>query len=175
MNQKEYSILELKMFVEKAVKVLLEEDKSLLDKGAHEQAITHRIAVYVEKEFNDSNLNFDCEYNKHLEKSKMFLSSGPSCHCKSCRKLKEGDKLFRPDIIVHKRGTDAHNLIVVEVKKGETFCKFDTEKIIALTTKSDEYKYQVGLCLSFSNNQPKYEWFVDGQIELLAKQQEDCS
>ena len=162
-----YKINDLKSFVENAVQSFLEEAPNLLDDGSQEQAITHRVAVYLEREFNDKDLNFDCEYNRHLDKSKSFVYADKiDCPCKSCKNrrktFKIKDKKFRPDILVHKRKEDCCNLIAIEVKRDE-YCKFDEEKIIALTSEGDEYKYQLGLCLHFKDRRPMYKWFSKGK------------
>jgi hypothetical protein len=70
------------------------------------------------------------------------------------------EKLFRPDIVVHSRGNDNANLIVIEIKRS-VVCPFDLAKLKALTTpKTDggEFGYALGLFLHFPDGQPVYEW-----------------
>ena len=71
---------------------------------------------------------------------------------------------FRPDILVHKRGTDGFNLIAIEVKKDKE-CPFDEAKLRALTKPFDdygEYGYELGVFIWFPENIPSYKWFVGG-------------
>lgn len=169
MNQIQiYSVFQLKTLTEQAVCLFLRRDIDLLTLEAHEQAITHRIAVYLEQVFNNSYLNFDCEYNKSLKESKSFVySRNVRCDCKSCkgRKCRERsceEKKFRPDIVVHKRNKHDNNLLAIELKRDKN-CRFDEEKVITLTHPGDDYKYKLGLCLHFKDNKPVYNWFIDGK------------
>lgn len=159
-----------------AVKLLLEKDLDLLDLSAHEQSICHRMGVYLECIAEREGLNVDCEYNKHLDDMKSvnlfdFLSqSFNGCGCDSCRKIesKQTDQIdkkqFRPDIVIHSRGNDFNNLLVIEVKK-ENKCPFDFIKLQALTKpkeKNGEYGYKLGAFICFPGNKPEYTWFVNG-------------
>jgi hypothetical protein len=82
-----------------ALNTLLDRDLDLLAMGAHEQAICHRLAVYLEAM---TDLNVDCEYDRDMMRRKMLT----------------GGKLFRPDIIIHRRLSNENNLLVVEAKAG---------------------------------------------------------
>jgi hypothetical protein len=160
-----------------AVKYFMDNDKELLQLSAHEQAISHRIAVYLEKVLNSKEFNVDCEYNKHLENTKSFdinildMELYKACKCESCKNIIRNNineipsKNFRPDIVVHLRGKDTENKIVIEVKK-EFECPFDLLKLETLTRAKEsggEYRYGLGVFIWFSDNKPKYRWFVDGK------------
>ena len=67
---------------------------------AHEQAITQRLALYLEALLPGWQVN--CEYNRQ----------GPG---RDPKKDSTGAKR-RPDIVVHERGHDRRNLLVLEVK-----------------------------------------------------------
>lgn len=151
-------IEELKNKVQSAVHLFLANDVELLTlaDGVHEQAISHRIAVYLETLFEG--FHVDCEYNKHLESTKRInVDLNSENTCKSCK-----EKLFRPDILIHKRGKNDKNIIAIEIKKNKN-CPFDEEKLKALTNKDDDYKYKLGVFIYFHNNEPKYKFFIDGQ------------
>lgn len=159
--------------IEMAVNKLLCENPSLLDYEAHEQAISHRIAVYLELEF--PGFNVDCEYNKRLEETKRVTLTDVGfreCTCASCsdrtrRNTRYSNNIsFRPDIVVHKRGTDSGNLVVVEIKKRDK-CLFDQAKLKALTASSGDYHYQIGVFLRFPDNRPEYLVYADG-VEVSA-------
>lgn len=150
-------------------------DSELLKSEAHEQAISHRLAVYLETLFTGTReLNVDCEYNKNLRASKRVdigtieKQALEACNCTACKKILKdpnilNDKLFRPDILVHSRGNHERNLIVVEIKH-EKPCPFDQEKLEALTVpieKGGEYGYTLGVFLWFPSGQPKCRWFCD--------------
>jgi hypothetical protein len=170
---------ELQDAVIRSVDLLLKESVSLLALDAHEQTMSHRIAVYLERSFQDpeaSVLKIDCEYNKHLEASKRWkVNTGGidpadlrSCGCAACVKVLTGDmpeeKLFRPDIVVHERNTDENNQLTIEIKKDQV-CPFDIAKLKALTAVEEdggEYHYALGVFLCFPQSRPVYKWFVDG-------------
>jgi hypothetical protein len=95
-----------------AINLFHQSDKDLLNINdsnikLHEVAISHRIAVYVEQILQDlirsEKMSVDLEYNKHGVNAKI-LSNGQE---------------FRPDIVVHKRGCDKNNFIVIEIKKNK--------------------------------------------------------
>ncbi len=166
----------MKENVIQAVNSFIANDLGLLDLSAHEQAISHRIAVYLETVYGPEGLNIDCEYNKHLgEPKKVDLENiNPeefrTCNCDSCRDIVKGniyaieDKHFRPDILVHSRGNDKRNLIAIEVKKLRV-CPFDEAKLKALTKPrkaGGEYGYDLGVFIWFIKNEPQFKWFAGG-------------
>lgn len=163
--------------VREATESFIENDSDLLDLAAHEQAVSHRIAVYLEDVFESEKLNVDCEYNKHLEGEKVIILKGFDldrcnvCKCHSCVAVIEGgldilpEKQFRPDILIHSRGNDEKNLIAIEIKKGKE-CEFDQVKLKELTRSRDEdglYGYKLGVFIWFVDKKPKYKWFSDGR------------
>jgi hypothetical protein len=168
---------ELQAHVTNAVKIFLKYDKNLLTIPAHEQAVSHRIAVYLEQMLRKtifSKLSVDCEYNKHgsLKKTINFdldyFRRFRPCGCYSCAITSQKpaaiktlpEKEFRPDIIVHRRKEDTANIIVMETKM-EKVCPFDMTKLKQVTSPltAGGYGYRLGVFLCFPNGQPVYEWF----------------
>lgn len=96
--------LALEFYVQKALNKLYKNDKYLIkmytDKDNHvsERSIVFRFAVYLEKYrlkyFPQYDL--DVEYNRNINLIKM-LNSKPAM----------------PDLIIHKRGTNENNLLVL--------------------------------------------------------------
>lgn len=148
--------------IKKALDKLITEDQWLLDHDLSEQSISHKLAVYIQENFTDYNV--DCEYNgnvddgggrKHInliyeELNKMGL-------------LKESEtdldsELVRravlPDIIVHIRGSNQHNLCIVEVKKSTSTVSqdYDYLKVHAYTGLKYENTllYQLGILILFN-------------------------
>src|SRR6266480_6596004 len=160
-----------------AVGKFMERDARLLELEAHEQAITHRIAFCLEACFpNCRKLSVDCEYDKHLQSQKRgafdyarfkkLKKQYPNCSCKVCRRPASrstfSEKAFRPDILVHSRGNDDANLIVIEIKM-EAVCPFNITKLEALTRPKrykGQYGYQLGVFLYFPTFQPQWEWVL---------------
>ena len=109
---------------------------TLFDVNASERSITHKLAEYLQEAFSD--MDVDCEYNRHrdLVKKISFYKH---------EKIKP-NKLVYPDIVIHKRRMDDHNLLVIEVKKANSAHrtnKDDEKKLKAFT--GNDYHYQVGL------------------------------
>ena len=73
----------------------------------NERAISHRLAIYLEALF--PGWDVDCEYDR-LGDARKKIPDG------SGNDDDEGSKVL-PDIIVHKRGLDGPNLLVLEIKK----------------------------------------------------------
>ncbi len=165
----------LRHAVIKAVESFLLENPGLLSLSAHEQAMSHRIAYYLEAFFQrpgDEVLKIDCEYNKHLHGDKTFdlgaidLRTFKPCGCRACEAIAKGkwpddERCFRPDIVVHQRNTDKNNLLAIEIKKKKV-CSFDIEKLKALTRAKEnggEYCYTLGAFLYFAGGKAQYMWF----------------
>lgn len=117
-----------------------------------ERAIAHRLAVYFEDELrrkgivtDAGQLSVDCEYDRHLDAQKKLES--PDVFKKiviaAGRKavpLATKPGYFRfsvaPDVILHERGVDDHNLAVIEVKKSSNTegSDYDNLKLTLFTT-----------------------------------------
>ncbi len=93
--------------VSEALRTLLSRDARLLEYDAAERAIAAKLACYMAPLFPEHDV--DVEYNRHgLDPKSLELP--PNCEG-------GGEKLVIPDIIVHRRGLDTDNLLVVEIKK----------------------------------------------------------
>lgn len=126
-----FEIIERK--VENSLSRFISNDSVLISYAVKEEALSHRIACYLQNTF--SNLDVDCEYNKFGENDKMLDGKG-----------------IRPDIIIHKRGDQIHNLLAIEVKKKLNPSNNDITKLKGLTNQRGKYKYAYGLFLGFSKN-----------------------
>ncbi len=86
-------------------------DRYLLDNDLSERCIASRLAMYLQDAFPDHDV--DVEYNRAGEIAKRVPLS------KDCdtRKNRDGHPLAVPDVIVHKRGPDGPNVLVLEFKK----------------------------------------------------------
>ena len=105
------------------------EDDDLLQRNVNERSITHKLAEYLQRQFEG--LKVDCEYNRRGKDPKTL------------------QKRIFPDIIVHDRGDSDNNRLVIEVKKSAAGpVTRDEEKLRGLTS-SDGYHYTLGLLLVF--------------------------
>lgn len=114
---------------------LYKNDRYLIENDVNERAITHKIAEYLQAEFNDWHV--DCEYNRDGNDVKKLIYKDGNGH------------KINPDVIVHKRGKK-ENLLVLEIK-----CEWNREdregdknKLKALTGK--QYAYQLGIHLEIT-------------------------
>jgi hypothetical protein len=96
---------------------LLRNDSHLLEVDANERSITHRFAIYLEDEF--PNHNVDCEYNRNGLETKRLNSLINLLKKEICSDDTNGVTVY-PDIIIHRRGTNDDNFIVIEAKKTTT-------------------------------------------------------
>lgn len=153
-----------------AVRQLIRNDRFLLDHAVREEAISHRIAVYLEPRFAEYNV--DCEYNCDLDSEsgrKRILYDDQN----EARDV-------RPDIIVHHRGLNGpdHNQLVVEVKKepsDDELLRTDREKLRKFTkvNQGTHFQYCCGalvfLGVKENSGYMKIEWYKDGKKEQEEK------
>jgi hypothetical protein len=119
---------------------LFREDAYLLRADANERSISHRLALYLEEEFPQWDV--DCEYNRDRhEPKRLHLDPEPEQSDDA-----QGTTVY-PDIIVHERG-ESRNLLAIEIKKsnGESAEK-DFRKLWVLR---HELGYQCALFLRFN-------------------------
>lgn len=96
---------ELKEIMEIALKKLYEKDKELINRKLHENAINHKLAIYLEEAINEKKgclniYSIDVEYHKNGNDLKTLL----------------GGEGFRPDIILHERNSNENNILLIEAK-----------------------------------------------------------
>lgn len=130
---------EIKQRVIAAIGRLYRHDPGLLEVDVNERTITHKLAEYLQDEFPEWHV--DCEYNRRGDQVKRLNLSNWHVSPEDT----EAKTVF-PDIIIHRRRTNA-NLVVIEVKKssGGEETK-DLEKLQAFTG-DPAYQYRFGLFL----------------------------
>ena len=164
------NIDEVKARVIAAVGKFRKNDIALIMVDAHERSMSHKLAQYVQEQFNGWDV--DCEYNRHGSEPKEILENGSWRRWANAYTLlgDEKAKTIYPDIVVHRRLSDEDNLLVVEVKKSTTVSesKLDIDKLEALTSKNYEYRYHFGVQIVIAidwhgNLADKYNWYEDGE------------
>ncbi len=117
-----------------AIEWLFEHDIYLLEANAAERAIAARVATYLAPHFPE--LHVDVEYNRHgIEPKRVHLNT-----------YRGARKLIVPDIIVHQRGTDERNLLVIQIKK-ETNREPRTHDVDVLRAMKQEFAFHHALLL----------------------------
>ncbi len=144
--------------LKEAVKECYEKDYLLIEQSM-EQASVARIFYYMQtlinsdEEFTCLRKNYlDCEYNKNGQ------------HIKSTPRCKNGT---RPDMILHERGTNNHNLLVVEFKSEKGLRRTGNNDLIKLEdfTSPYIYNYQLGILVKLLKEKPEYTFFRKGLLK----------
>jgi hypothetical protein len=120
-----------------AIKMLIEREKDVIDLDVNERTLSHRLAVYLESQFDL--FNVDCEYNKYNDAvKKVKYETCDYLRDESAKSDDEFAKTVYPDIIVHKRISKL-NLLVIEMKKNTNYTpnECDIQKLKA-------YKSELG-------------------------------
>jgi len=148
---------EIRRAVKSCVEQLYQKDGAIIAKNISELAITHRLAVYLEPHFRDYSVDVGYKGNCELGAPKpKFYQKG---------------KYGIPDIVVHQRGSNNANLLVIEIKKennhNQAARERDRIKLEALTdAQGMGYGFQLGLFLDIPINEgeePGYTWYKNGQ------------
>jgi len=90
---------------------LIAADAHLLEHDLSERCIASRLAMYLQQEFPE--FSVDVEYNRIGAHPKAMALPEECANYRS----KNGEPLVVPDVIVHKRGAEGPNLLVLELKK----------------------------------------------------------
>lgn len=141
----------------------------------HEQAITHRIAHYFENIMAIyspsaySEYQFDVEYNKNLQNPKEIFTLCWKCQrtrC-PCKKYQESQD-SRPDFLIHKRGKNDSNLLLVEFKKsktGQDNIAYDKNKLRYFTCMKGEYRFFFACSVILQEKNFIIETFQNGKTK----------
>lgn len=116
---------------QEAIKKLIENDKTLLDKGASERCLQFRLACYLK------------EFFEELESEKIYIDTEYNRDAAVIKTNRAGNK-FYPDIILHERGNNNNNIIYCEIKKDDSSDNEDSTKIKEQMNQRG-YKYGINL------------------------------
>ncbi len=148
-------LYQIKRRLDIAIEMLRVNDNYLLQNDVNERSITHKLAMYLEQTLGKE-YDVDCEYNRNIDDSRNrksidFLLST------------DGERLSQsvyPDIIVHKRGRNDANLLIIEVKKSTNrdAGDFDLKKLECYTSRNLEttFSYTYGAFVKVFASEEKY-------------------
>jgi len=150
-------IEKLKNRINKTIKIFYKNDLFLVKNKANERSMTHKLAEYIQKKFPEYNV--DCEYNRMKKDENMndseYFSKKLGLSKKQIDSYDTDATTVYPDIIIHDRGNNKHNLLVIEVKKDSSSTQeaedFDIKKIKAYI-KDKKLGYDYGLFLKLFEN-----------------------
>ena len=159
-----------------AIAQLNANDFYLLRYNVSERSIAHKLAQYLTLFFPDYDV--DCEYNANVEadngkKYIMLLKSVADSYGLLQKNKKDQELVLRnvyPDIIIHKRGRNRNNLLIIEIKKSSSniSCEYDIEKLKRYTSSDDEnllrYSFGAFIYLGVEKELGKNRicWFKNG-------------
>jgi hypothetical protein len=131
----------------------------LFEKDVGERAVTHRFAVYLEKQF--SGWAVDCNYDRLGERT-LHLPHGTI--------ISTDDHLGKsiyPDVVVHQREIP-NNLLAIEVRNAtnHTSLEHDQQKLKAMTDPDVWFAYWIGVLLVYAkHNVVASEVYVGGVLD----------
>ena len=131
----------------------------LLEKDLGERALTHRLAVHLERQY--PGWDVDCEYNRLGERT-LRLPHGTIVSTDDTL-----GKSIYPDIVVHRRAIP-RNLLAIELRKASNSqsLEHDQQKLKAMTDPHVWFAYGMGVLLMLAkSNVRTCEVYVGGEIE----------
>lgn len=157
-----------------AINIFIEKENFLLKHKLNERTITHKLAIYIEYEFPEYNV--DCEYNRIWDYNVDEKTPSKELYL-PIKNISSNDTkatIVYPDIIIHKRWINK-NLLIIEVKKRKyagdkyndnmTNREFDEKKI-------EEYmkqlNYEYWLYLEFNNTNYFWIFYYKDNNEILS-------
>jgi hypothetical protein len=142
-----------------AIEEFYARETHLLEKDLGERTLTHRLAVYVEKQF--AGWEVDCDYSRLGERT-LRLPRGSI--------VSTDDHLGKsvyPDIVVHQRAIP-NNLLAIELRKASNHQppEHDQQKLRALTDPHLWFAYRIGVFLVLAKkNVTTSDVYVGGLID----------
>ena len=145
-----------------ALQELYSQEGVLFERDLGERALTHRLAVHVERHF--PGWDVDCEYDRLGERT-LRLPHGTI--------VSTDDHLAKsvyPDLVVHQRAIP-NNLLAIELRKtiNHQPVGHDQRKLMALTDPHLWFAYWIGLLLTLDKKAVTgSEVYVGGAIDPAA-------
>lgn len=129
-------------FISVALDILYEKDAALLVSNVGERCIVFKFAKYFEqiltkRGYLSNGLSLDVEYNHHLNETKT---------------MRQRPKGSAPDLIIHQRGNDGRNILVLEAKKASASKSKIQKDEGKIKDYRREYGYAFGVMLIFGKN-----------------------
>jgi hypothetical protein len=130
----------------------------LFEKDLGERALTHRLAVYLERQF--PGWQVDCDYDRLGERT-LRMPKGSI--------VSTDDHLGKsvyPDIVVHQRAIP-ENLLAVEVRKASNHQppEHDRHKLRAMTDPHLWFAYWIGLYLVLGSKSVVSDVYIGGVVD----------
>jgi predicted AlkP superfamily pyrophosphatase or phosphodiesterase len=166
--------------IEEGIDRLGQQDTWLWQNDLSERSLAHRLAVYFEPLF--PGYDVDCEYNGDVDTidglKRIFILEQQLRQVIGAKKFENDfmeneviDRLVFPDIIVHRRSTNEHNLCILEIKKNTSKvpAHYDRLKLSTYTSNvnGNTLRYKLGVFILLHMDVPgqyELEFFQNGDI-----------
>ncbi len=165
MTLSEDQIYELKSIIHTAIHMLYDNDISLIERQANERSIAFRFGLYFTEIMrkssfvDDVDLTIDFDYNRNLNQVKN-MEGFSSTHG------------VYPDIILHHRGYNDKNVVVIEFKgiwnRNNRARQDDFRKLIGFTHPDrNDYQYRLGVFIDLGQDLDScnFTYFLNGEIQ----------
>ncbi len=146
----------LKELLFESVAKLYANDSCLFFRRGLENTCVTRIIYYMQDMlYNDprfriwQHYNLDFEYNKSTEGLKDINTNA---------------RYIKPDLLLHIRLNNNHNLLVVEFKKDQKSSENDKIKVRALTNQHQRYRYKLGCVVSLKKQFVTYQFVRNDKL-----------
>jgi len=139
-----------------AINAVYQEERFLLrfaqgDREGLEQAFVFRAGIHLSNILEATPyaaLDLDSEYNKNHG------------NAKTSRRFPNG---LRPDLIIHRRDSNADNKLVAEFKGWwNNDIESDIQKLEDLTDSNDNYHYLIGVFVQIGRTEATFRYFING-------------
>ena len=156
MNEEQTYLVEV---LRNAINAVYQEERFLLrftqgDREGLEQAFVFRAGIHLSNMIEGTPyaaLDLDSEYNKNHG------------NAKTSRRFPNG---LRPDLIIHRRDSNADNKLVAEFKGWwNNEIDSDIQKLEDLTDPNDNYHYLIGVLVQIGRTEAAFRYFING-IEI---------
>lgn len=142
-------------YLSQALGRLVEDDAFLLVNEVNERSITHHLAGYLSREF--PGYHVDCEFNRMFKNAALVHKAVRRVRQLATVSIWDLDaRTAFPDIIVHDRDDDLHNLLVIEAKKFPSDPSEDYRKLNGFMESKDNrgLGYQFSAFIWFNTEDP---------------------
>ena len=138
---------EVKERVGQAIAMVMKHDRYLLENNLGERCIAGFLAMYLQQAFPE--FNVDVEYNRHGITPKI-LDLPENC---ADYRNEDGEAFVVPDVIVHRRGADGPNILVLEMKKTSNPNRHGARDYERLRAFRGQLRYEFGALIIFETRQ----------------------
>lgn len=152
---------EIKGAIATALQRVYSQDNSLIERRAHERSIAFRFGLYFSEIIkqtsfgDDDELIIDAEYNRNLFNAKNMQGFN-------------APQGILPDIILHHRGFNDKNIVVIEFKGHWSGNGRDDEKLRGFTNQEiNDYNYGLGVFIRLNTTLDNCEivYYKNGNLE----------